>query len=452
MSLQDRLIDSLGSFATRFNSYRYIMAIKASFITLMPVIIVGAFSVLISNMVLDSKNGLASFAALAFLADLKPITSSINYATLSFLNIGAVFLIGIELGRINGIKTLFPGLLAIICFVSVTPTTLQMMVDGQMHLVTDVLAKQFSDTKSLFLGMFIAILSVEIYCRLEQVERLKIKMPDTVPPNVAASFSALIPSIITVTLIATFGFIFHRVTGMYLYDAVYQVVQQPLESVVQSLWGILILMFVAQLFWVIGIHGNQMVKPIREPLLLGAIMVNMTAFEQGKEAPNIITMPFWDVYMSIGGSGLTIGLLTAVMLATRRKEMREIAKLSFGPGIFNINEPVIFGMPIMLNPILAIPFIITPLVTGSIGYFATVMGFAGKAVVMVPWTTPPIINAWLSTAGSMGAVVTQIVCILVSVLIYLPFVKVAARRADAAEAAEAKRLQPELNPNRTEVL
>jgi PTS system cellobiose-specific IIC component len=441
MSLQDRLIDSLGSFATRFNSYRYIMAIKASFITLMPVIIVGAFSVLISNMVLDAKNGLASFPALAFLAQLKPITTSINYATLSFLNIGAVFLIGIELARINGIKTLFPGLLAVICFIAVTPTTLPMLVDGQMHVVTDVLAKQFSDTKSLFLGMFIAILSVEIYCRLEHVERLKIKMPDTVPPNVAASFSALIPAIITVSAIATFGFVFHQVSGMYLYDAVYRVVQQPLESVVQSLWGILLLMFVAQLFWVIGIHGNQMIKPIREPLLLGAILVNMNAFEQGKEAPNIITMPFWDVYMSIGGSGLTIGLLTAVMLATKRKEMREIAKLSFGPGLFNINEPVIFGMPIMLNPILAIPFIITPLVTGSIGYFATVTGFAGKAVVMVPWTTPPIINAWLSTAGSMGAVVTQLICIVVSVLIYLPFVKIAARRA---QAAEEKAMQPEL--------
>ncbi|MBI0575529.1 PTS transporter subunit EIIC, partial [Pectobacterium parmentieri] len=114
----------------------------------------------------------------------------------------------------------------------------------------------------------------------------------------------------------TFGFVFHRVTGMYLYDAVYQVVQQPLESVVQSLPGLLVLMFVAQLFWVIGIHGNQMIKPIREPLLLGAIAVNMTAFEQGLEVPNIITMPFWDVYMSIGGSGLTIGLLMAVMIAS----------------------------------------------------------------------------------------------------------------------------------------
>lgn len=116
MALQDKLIDALGRFATTFNSYRYIMAIKSAFITLMPVIIVGAFSVLISNMVLDPKNGLASFSSLSFLAALKPITSALNYATLNFLNIGAVFLIGIELGRINGIKSLFPGLLAVIAF------------------------------------------------------------------------------------------------------------------------------------------------------------------------------------------------------------------------------------------------------------------------------------------------------------------------------------------------
>ncbi|WP_411704280.1 PTS sugar transporter subunit IIC [Edaphovirga cremea] len=438
MSFKDRLIDSLGAFANTFNSLRYIMAIKAAFITLMPVIIVGAFSVLISNMVMDPKNGLASFQIFSFLATLKPIMTSINYATLSFLTIGAVFLIGIELGKINGSRTLFPGLLAVICFIAVTPTTIELMVNDQLQVVKDVLAKQFSDTKSLFLGMFIAILAVEIYSRLEQVNGLRIKMPESVPPNVSASFSALIPAIITVVVIATFGFVFHKVTGIYLYDAVYRVIQQPLESVVQSLPGILILMFVAQLFWVIGIHGNQMIKPIREPLLLGAITVNMTAFEQGKEIPNIITMPFWDVYMSIGGSGCTIGLLIAVMIASRRKEMKEIGKLSLGPSFFNINEPVIFGMPIMLNPILAIPFIITPLVTGTIGYFATSLGFAGKAVVMVPWTTPPIINAWLSTAGSMGAVVTQIVCIATAILIYLPFVKVASRRAENAQNEAAK--------------
>jgi len=211
---------------------------------------------------------------------------------------------------------------------------------------------------------------------------------------------------------------------MYLYDAVYQVVQQPLESVVQSLWGILILMFVAQLFWVIGIHGNQMVKPIREPLLLGAIMVNMTAFEQGKEAPNIITMPFWDVYMSIGGSGLTIGLLTAVMLATRRKEMREIAKLSFGPGIFNINEPLIFGTPIVLNPILIPPFIIAPLVNGVIAWVATSAGLVNKVTVNAPWTLPGPIGAFLATGGDWRAIVLNILLIVLSILIYYPFVKI----------------------------
>lgn len=120
MSFKDKAIDSLGSFANQFNSLRYIMAIKASFITLMPVIIVGAFSVLISNMVLDPKNGLASFALFSFLAPLKPIMSGINYATLNFLTIGAVFLIGIELGKINGSRSLFPGLLAVICFISIT--------------------------------------------------------------------------------------------------------------------------------------------------------------------------------------------------------------------------------------------------------------------------------------------------------------------------------------------
>lgn len=425
MSFKEKAADVLGTVAYKITNQKYIMAIKKAFVTLMPVIITGAFAVLVANMILGTESGLAHFEMFAFLADYKPIMTAIQYATLNFLTIGAVFLIGIELGRINGHKSLFPGILAIMSYISVVPTTIELLVNEQNQLVTDVLARQFSDPKSLFLGMIIAIVSVEIYSKLANVDKLKIKMPDSVPYNVATSFSALIPSILTVTIVATFGFIFYKVTGIYLYEAIYNVVQRPLESVMQGLPGILILMFVAQFFWVIGIHGNQMIKPIREPLLLASITVNMTAFQEGKEIPNIITMPFWDVYMSIGGSGVTIGLLIAIFIVSKREEMRSIAKLSFGPGIFNINEPVIFGLPVMLNPIMAIPFVITPLVTGTIGYFATATGFAGKAVVMVPWTTPPIINAWLSTAGSMGAVITQLICIAASIFIYLPFVLMA---------------------------
>ncbi|MCM3026980.1 PTS transporter subunit EIIC [Bacillus safensis] len=436
MSFKEKAADVMGHVAYRITNQKYIMAIKQAFVTLMPIIITGAFAVLVANMIMSPETGLAHFEIFRFLAELQPIMKAINYATLNFLTIGAVFLIGIELGKINGHKSLFPGLMALISFISVIPTTLLLEVDGSMREVVDVLARQFSDPKSLFLGMIIAIVSVEIFCKLTEVKWLQIKMPDSVPSNVATSFSSLFPSIITITIISSFGFAFHRLTGIYLHEAVYNVVQRPLESVVQGLPGILTLMFVAQFFWVIGIHGNQMIKPIREPLLLGSIAVNMTAFQEGKEIPNIITMPFWDVYMSIGGSGVTIGLLIAIFIAGRREEMRSIAKLSSGPGLFNINEPVIFGLPVMLNPVMAIPFIVTPLVTGTIGYIATATGFAGKAVVMVPWTTPPLVNAWLSTAGSMGAVITQLICIVVAVFIYLPFVLLSNRKLEAAPDSE----------------
>ena len=425
-----KLTEVLGNFATKVNSFRYIMVIKNAFASLIPVIITGAFGTLFSAMVFDNENGLARIKALSFLAELKPISSAVSYVTLSFLTIYAVFLIGIELARLNNVKGIFPGIVAVMSYLSVNPFVYEYVnADNITVIAENVLAKQYTDTKGLFLGMFVAIASIELYCWLGRQERLKLKMPDTVPTNVSESFSALFPTILTVAIIATAGFVIKAVTGMYAYDIIYNIVQRPLEGIVQGLPGILLLMFIAQVFWVIGIHGNQMVKPVREPLLLAAIAVNTEAFEAGKEIPNIITMPFWDMYMSMGGSGATICLLIAILFVSKRDDMREITKLSLAPGIFNINEPVIFGMPIMLNPILAIPFIATPLITGTIGYIATSLGFAAKAVVMVPWPMPPIVNAYLATAGDIGAVVTQIICIIVSILIYLPFVKVSNKAA-----------------------
>ncbi len=427
-NFMDKLSDKLGNFATKINSLRYIGVIKNAFTTLIPVIITGAFGTLFTAMVFDSENGLAQIPGLGFLEALKPISQAVSYVTLSFLTIYAVFLIGIELAKLNGISGTFPGIVAVMSYLSVNPTFYEMVTDDKSVVVENVLAKQYTDTKGLFLGMFVAIASIELYCWLGRQEKLQIKMPDSVPSNVSTSFSSLFPTVLTVVVIGSIGFAVQKITGMYLYDIIYNVVQKPLEGIIQGLPGLLLLMFVAQVFWVIGIHGNQMIKPIREPLLLAAIAVNTEAFEAGKEIPNIITMPFWDMYMSIGGSGVTIGLLIATLLVGKRDDMRQITKLSIAPGIFNINEPVIFGMPIMLNPILAIPFIITPLVTGVIGYFATAWGLAGRAVVMVPWPLPPIINAYLATAGSFGAVITQLLCIVVATLIYLPFVQMMNRQ------------------------
>ncbi|HEX5352431.1 MAG TPA: PTS sugar transporter subunit IIC [Trichococcus sp.] len=425
-------IERLNMVAYKINELKYIIAIKNAFSMLLPVIITGAFATLFSNMVFDSTNGLAQFEALRFLEQMKPITQAINYATMNLMTISAVFLIGIEVAKLNKVSDHFAGLLAVISYVATIPTAIEVLFEETPVPVTNVLSSNYTGSRGLFLGMFIAILSVELYTWLSKQERLKITMPDTVPTNVARGFSALIPTILTVSLIGAGAHLIFLITGLTLYDIIYTTIQAPLAKVVQGLPGILLLMFVSQIFWVIGIHGNQMIKPIREPILLAAIAENTAAFEAGKEAPNIINMPFWDMYMSMGGSGVTIGLLIAVFIVSKRADFKEISKLSIGPGLFNINEPLIFGLPIMLNPIMAIPFVLTPLITGTIGYFATAIGFAGKAVVMVPWTTPPLISGYLATAGSMGAVATQLICIAASVLIYLPFVK-ASNRALAVE-------------------
>lgn len=330
------------------------------------------------------------------------------------------------MGKKNHLTGYFPGIVALMSYVCINPNVYNFITaENKTIQVTDVFAKQYTDTKGLFLGMLIAIVSVQLYTWLSKQKFLQLKMPDTVPSNVSKSFSELFPTMITVGVISTIGLIITLLTNMSLFDIIYSLVQKPLQNVVQGLPGILLLMLVAQLFWVIGIHGNQMIKPIREPLLIAAIAANTEAHAAGRPLPNIITMPFWDMYMSMGGSGVTIGLLIAIFLVTKKRaDIKAIAKLSLAPGIFNINEPLIFGLPIVLNPILAIPFIFTPLITGTIGYFATMTGFAARAYVYTPWPTPPLISGFLATGGNWGAVITQTVCIVISVLIYLPFVKI----------------------------
>lgn len=426
MKKSQKFVAAMNKFAGIVNSNKYIASIKDAFYSLIPIIITGAFATLFSSMVFDDKQGLAQITALHWLVNLQPIAKGINYATLSFFTIYAVFLIGIEMGKKNHLTGYFPGIVALMSYVCINPNVYNFITaENKTIQVTDVFAKQYTDTKGLFLGMLIAIVSVQLYTWLSKQKFLQLKMPDTVPSNVSKSFSELFPTMITVGVISTIGLIITLLTNMSLFDIIYSLVQKPLQNVVQGLPGILLLMLVAQLFWVIGIHGNQMIKPIREPLLIAAIAANTEAHAAGRPLPNIITMPFWDMYMSMGGSGVTIGLLIAIFLVTKKRaDIKAIAKLSLAPGIFNINEPLIFGLPIVLNPILAIPFIFTPLITGTIGYFATMTGFAARAYVYTPWPTPPLISGFLATGGNWGAVITQTVCIVISVLIYLPFVKI----------------------------
>ena len=432
MGLSEAATEKLLIIADKISNQKYMSAIKNAFSTLMPVIITGAFCTLVTNVICSTTTdgiSLAKVSGFAWLEVLSPIFNAANYATLNFFTIGAVVLIGLELGKKNGINTFAPAVIALCSYVACCPTTIDFTLEsGDIIQVADVFGKNYTAARGLFLGMVIAMISVEFFSWFVKSGKLKISMPDSVPGNVATSFNVLFPAMITIILCSAVNFGVTQLTGMTLYDIIYTMLQKPLEAVMQGLPGLLILMLVAQLFWVIGIHGNQIIKPVREPLLHAAIIANTDLVNSGNFVRgdlNIINMSFWDVYMSMGGSGVTIGLVVAIFLFSKREDYRGIAKLSLAPGIFNINETMTFGLPIMLNPIMAIPFIITPLITGAIAYFLTVIGFADVLVYAIPWTTPPILSAWLATGGSMTAVITQLLCIAVSILIYIPFVMAA---------------------------
>lgn len=429
MGLSDSATEKLLVIADKISNQKHMSAIKNAFSTLMPVIITGAFCTLITNVVTSTTtNGisLAKVSGFAWLENLTPIFSAANYATLNFFTIGAVILIGLELGKKNEMNGYAPAIIALCSYVACCPTYVDFALDdGTIIQVADVFGKDYTAARGLFLGMVIALVSVELFSWIVKSGKCKITMPDSVPGNVAESFNVLFPAMFTIIIMSAFNFTVNAITGMTLYDIIYTMLQQPLEAVMQGLPGLLILMLVAQIFWVIGIHGNQIIKPVREPLLNAAILANTDMVNEGitdLSQLNIINMSFWDVYMSVGGSGVTIGLIVSIFLFSKREDYKGIAKLSLAPGIFNINETMTFGLPIMLNPILAIPFIITPLITGTVAYFLTSVGFAGVCVYAIPWTTPPILSAWLATGGSMTAVLTQIICIVISILIYIPFV------------------------------
>jgi len=405
----------------------YLGTVRDAFVSIMPVILVGSFAILFSNVIFSPTNGLAQFGPFAWMAQFQIIFQGINYATMNFLAIYLAFAIGMVHSRkMKNDSPWFGGLLSIISYVSLAPATLGVSTtldDGTVVAIGNALASRYTNSQGMFLAIIVGILSATFFSKLMASGKVSIKMPDSVPPMVSKAFEVSIPALIVVVGFGLVGFLFQLALGMDMFDAIYTVLQAPLEAVMQHPAGIIVLVFIAQLFWLLGIHGAQLVSIVRDPVGFAALAVNFDAHQAGEAMPNIYTRPFWDVYSTMGGSGATLGLIIAIFLFSKREDAKAIGKLSLIPALFNINEPLIFGIPLVLNPIFAIPFILAPMVSSGIAYFLTHIGFATPAFAVMPWTTPPLLNAFLTT-GSFGAVITQFIGIVASILIYIPFVKV----------------------------
>jgi PTS system cellobiose-specific IIC component len=276
-------------------------------------------------------------------------------------------------------------------------------------------------SSGIFVGMISAFLAVHIYGFVVKRDWV-IKMPDGVPPTVTQSFAALVPVAFTVAVFFVINIVLHLTKTGNAFDLIFKILQAPLTKAGDSLAATVISYIFLHLFWFFGINGSAVVGAVYNPILRILSLENLEAFKNGLPIPHIVSAQFQDMFSTFGGGGSTLSLIIAMFIFCRSKRIRSLGKLSLVPGIFGINEPIIFGLPIVLNPVLLIPFMLVPTVNQVVTYVLMSLHIVPLTNgVMLPWTTPPIISGFLVTdwRGS----ILQAVLITIGVFLYAPFIK-----------------------------
>ena len=280
----------------------------------------------------------------------------------------------------------------------------------------------------LFTGIVTAIFTVLIIHFFTK-KNLIIRMPDGVPPAVSKSFASLLPgaAIIGVAWII-------RVLLEFNVNDFVQWIFSPLATGLNTLPGMLLYTFMILLLWCAGIHGSNVMGSIGDPIFLALFAANTEAFTSGQPIPNIFAGGFYITFLCYGGTGSTLGLVIN-MLFSKSQSYKSLGRMALPSAIFCINEPILFGFPIVMNPIMMIPFIITPLLLCISSYVLMATNIIGRIAFNPPWTTPPLISNYLATGGNIPAVIWGLLSIVISVAIYYPFFKICERQELNKETA-----------------
>ncbi len=291
----------------------------------------------------------------------------------------------------------------------------------------------------LFSAIILSIFTVYVV-RFFIRHNIYIKLPDSVPSAVLQSFVSLIPATVCLALVW-----FVRVILNFDINAFFTLLLSPLVIGLDTLPGMLLLVLLISLLWFCGIHGTNVLSGITSPIFLKFIAENTEAFVNHQPVPHITAEGFYTFFICAGGSGATMGLVLAMMLS-RSRYYRSLGKMSFAPAIFCINEPVIFGVPVVLNPLMMLPLIATPLVLCTCSYLLMDLNIIGRPVFQIPWTMPPVLNAYFATAGNIPAAIWSGCMVIISTVIYYPFFKMMERTQLLKEAEERVSLHAATHP------
>ena len=426
-SRKDIVFEKFGIVATKLGNQIHLRTLRDAFATFMPFMMLAGFVTLINSVILEPTGSMGEIVDTSTLTTLQQIGTSIANGTLSITTLLVVAAVSYHMCASRNYKNHIAAVLvAISTFVVLTP--MQMMftpenADKAVE-VTGVIPISYTGASGMFVGIFVGLAATELFINLSNNKKLQIQLSGNIPPAVLKSFNVLIPIIITITSFALLSFIIIQLFNMDINKLITTIVTEPLSKITTGLPGFLLITSIANLFFGFGIHQAVISGSLLDPFLIQNMQENMAAYANKEQIPHIINMAFKDTFAVMGGSGNTIALLIAIFIFSRRKDYKDFAKLSVTPAIFNISEPIIFGLPIVFNISLIIPFVLAPIFSLTVAYFATAVGLINHVVVQIPWTTPPVISGFLATAGDWRAAVLQILLIAASVFIYLPFLRI----------------------------
>ena len=436
-SMQEKMDATLVPFAAKLNSQRHVAAVRDAFTLAFPMTLAGSLMLLVNYAVLSPDGFVAKIFHLGTLipnlSDYQAVLTPVLNGTTNIMSLLIVFLTAYKLAETNNGDKLLSAMCAISTYFIIYPP----YVDGNLSMT-------FMGAQGLFVAIIVGLLVGEFLPKMAKNEKLRIKMPDTVPPAVAQSFNLVIPIMIIFVVAALLNYGFSMVADGGIQYVIYEAIQAPFSKMSGNIITVIIFCIAQQFLWLLGIHGPNTLSAIRTVMFAEADVANLTYF--GTFGTTIgTTFPVtWksinDSFANTGGSGATLGLIIAILLVARKdKTQTTIAKLALAPGLFNINEPLMFGLPIVMNPMYAIPFMLSPVVGCIIGYLSTmVFQIIPPVTLDVGWTTPGFLIPFLGSGGTNPmSLVIGVLCVVVSTLIYLPFVRAAAKANAKKEAEEA---------------
>lgn len=416
----------------KFVNTKAITALRNGMLYTMPFTIVGSIFLLLSNFPVQTVADWVKDSGLGVYFD------QAYGASFAIMSIFAVMGIAYSYVKNEGFEGLPAGMIGLVVYLLTMRST---VTDAESGItIGNVIDKSWTSGQGMISAILVGLFVGWGYSWFLKRD-IRIKLPEQVPANVANSFTSLIPASVLITVAMIVYAIFDIVMKTTVVEWIYDVIQSPMQGVTDSLGGALLLGFSTPFLWFFGEHGSTIVGGIMGPILQANSLANSDILNSGKELTlanggHIVTQQFYDQFINVTGAGMTIGLVMFMAVLARSAQYRQLGRLSLAPAFFGINEPIVFATPIVMNPIMVIPFILTLVVSSMITYFALYTGLVPLfTAIQVLWTTPPVISGFLISGWQ--AALLQLIVLTIVFFIYFPFVRKMDRINVAQEQGEA---------------